>query len=137
MLFGLSNTRVSPDSSSQDSLSKVFKLETSELEGISCHEWYSVLLGSTQLSTRWETWTSRGMYMNLSRGMKVNEIADLTTSEFASEFTEEKPNIVWSGRKHFETHEYINEPLDQVTLTVAFSQVIRSLVVFFVDLKQS
>ena len=43
---------------SQDSLSKVFNVETSQLEGIPCHEWYSVLLGSTQLSllvlTRWE-----------------------------------------------------------------------------------
>ena len=29
------------------------------------------------LSTRLETWNSRGMYMDLSRGMKVNEFADL------------------------------------------------------------
>ena len=34
------------------------------------------------LSTRLETWKSRGMYMDLSRGTKVNEFADLTTSEF-------------------------------------------------------
>ena len=58
VLFGLSNTRVSPDAFSQDSLSEVFNVETSQLEGISCHEWYTVLLGSTQLSllvsTRWE-----------------------------------------------------------------------------------
>ena len=59
VLFGrLSNTRVSPDVLSQDSLSKVFNVETSQLEGIPCHEWWSVLLGSTQLSllvsTRWE-----------------------------------------------------------------------------------
>ena len=43
---------------SQDSLSKVFNVETSQLEGIPCRDWYSVLLGSTQLSllvlTRWE-----------------------------------------------------------------------------------
>ena len=32
--------------------------------------------------------------------MKVNEFADLTSSEFVSEYTEDKPNIVWSGRKH-------------------------------------
>ena len=31
------------------------------------------------LSTRLETWNSRGMHMDLSRGMKVNEFADLTT----------------------------------------------------------
>ena len=91
MLFGLSNTRVSPDAFSQDSLSKVFNVETSQLEGIPCHEWYSVLLGSTQLSllvstrlpvlsTRLEMWYSRGLYLDLSRGMKVNEFADLTTS---------------------------------------------------------
>ena len=49
-----------------------------------------------------------------SRGMKVNEFANLTTSEFVSEYTEEKPNTVWSGRKHLEPHEYINEPLDQM-----------------------
>ena len=83
VLFGLSNTRVSPDAFSQDSLSKVFNVETSQLEGNPCHEWYSVLLGSTQLSlcwcrpggdlalfpvlsTRLEIWNSRGMYMDLS-----------------------------------------------------------------------
>ena len=54
------------------------------------------------------------MCKDLSRGMKVNEFAYLTTSEFVSEHPEENPNIVWSGRKHLETHEYINEPLDQV-----------------------
>ena len=68
----------------------------------------------TLLSTRLETWNSRGMYMDLSRGMNVNEFADLTTSEFVSEYTGEKPNILWCGRKHLEAHEYINEPLDQV-----------------------
>ena len=120
--FGLSNTRVSPDAFSQDSPSKVFIVETSQLEGIPCHEWYSVLLGSTQLSllvstllpvlsTRLET---RGMCKDLSHGMKVNELVDLTTSEFVSEYPEENPNIVWSGRKHLETYEHINEPLDQV-----------------------
>ena len=37
------------------------------------------------------------MYMGLSRGMKVNEFADSTSSEFVSEYTEEIPNIVeWS-----------------------------------------
>ena len=61
------------------------------------------------------------MCKDLSRGMKVNEFADLTTSEFVSEYPEENPNIVWSGRKHFETHEYINEPLDQVKLDTLFS----------------
>ena len=106
---GLPNTRVSPDAFSQDSLSKVFIVETSQLEGIPCHEWYSVLLGSTQpsllvstlvpvLSTRLEIWSSRGMCKDLSRGMKVNEAACLTTSEFVSEYPEENPNIVWSGR---------------------------------------
>ena len=39
---------------------------------------------SLLVSTRLETWNSRGMYMDLSRGMKVNEFADLTTSEFVS-----------------------------------------------------
>ena len=55
------------------------------------------------LSTRLEIWNSRGMCKDLSRGMKVNEFADLTTSEFVSENPEENPNIVWSGRKHLET----------------------------------
>ena len=97
VLFGHSNTRVSLDVSSQGSLSKVSTVETSQLEGIPCHERYSVLLGSTQLSplvstrlgtwffpllpTRLETWNSRVVYLDPSRGMKVNEIADLTTSE--------------------------------------------------------
>ena len=48
MLFGHSNTRVSPDVSSQGSMSKVSSVETSQF--IPCHEWYSVLLGGTQLS---------------------------------------------------------------------------------------
>ena len=72
------------------SLSKVCNVETSQLEDIPCHEWYSVLLGSTQLSllvsTRWEPGSlsrvvdqvgnlvSHGLYLDLSRGMKVNEI---------------------------------------------------------------
>ena len=78
-----------------------------------CHEWYSVLWGSTQLSllvsTRWEPGFlsrvvdqvgnlefSRYVY-GLSRGVKVNEFAELTTSECVSEFPEENPNIVeWS-----------------------------------------
>ena len=38
----------------------VSNVEASQLEGIPCHEWYSVLLGSTQLcllvSTRLGTW---------------------------------------------------------------------------------
>ena len=37
------------------------------------------------------------MCKDLSRGMKVNEFADLTTSEFVSEYPEENPNIAWSG----------------------------------------
>ena len=50
------------------------------------------------LSTRLETWNSRGMYMDLSRGMKVNEFADLTTSEFVSEYTrgETQHCVEWS-----------------------------------------
>ena len=52
--------------------------------------------------------------------MKVNEFAGLTTREFVSEYNEENPNIVWSGRKHLETHEYINEPLDQVNSDSCF-----------------
>ena len=54
------------------------------------------------------------MYLDLSRGVKVNDFADLTTSEFVSEHTEYESNIVWSGRKHLGTHEYLDEPLDQV-----------------------
>ena len=52
----------------------------------------------------WEqlvNWKVSSAYLDLSRGMKVNEFADLTTSEFVSEYTSYKPNIVWSGRKHF------------------------------------
>ena len=74
-------------------------------------------LESTQLSllsTKLEIWNSRGMRKDLSRGVKVNEFADLTTSEFEPEHPEENTNIVWSGRKHLKTHENINEPLDQV-----------------------
>ena len=41
------------------------------------------------LSTRLEIWSSRGMCKDLSRGVKVNEFADLTTSEFVSECPEE------------------------------------------------
>ena len=58
--------------------------------------------------------------MDLSRGVKVSEFADLTTSEFVSEFSEEEPNIVWSRRKHLETHVNINRPLDPVKLDSCF-----------------
>ena len=43
-------THVSPDVLSQGPLSKVPSVESSQLEGIPCHEWRSVLLGSTHLS---------------------------------------------------------------------------------------
>ena len=79
VLFGHSNTCVSPDVSSQDSLSKVSTVEASQLEGIPCHERYSVLLGSTQLyllvSTRLGTW----FFLLLPTRLEVNEFADLTT----------------------------------------------------------
>merc|ERR1711868_156218 len=48
---------------------------------------------------------------NLSYRLKVNEFADLTTSEFVSQYTGYKPNNVWSGLKHLGTHEYVGEPL--------------------------
>ena len=74
------------------------------------------------------------MYLDLSRGKNVNEFADLKTSEFVSEYAEEKPNIVWSGRKHLETHEYFDEPLDQVKPDSCFqsSDEGPSLLFFFV-----
>ena len=145
VLFGLSNTRVSPDVFSQDSLSKSVQCRN---ESIGRHPLSRVVqrtLGKYAevrsslcwcrpggnlalfpvLRTRLEIWYSRGMYLDLSRGMKVNEFADLTTSEFVSEYLEENPNFVWSGRKHLETHEYINEP-------VAFSQVMKVPPCFFV-----
>ena len=56
------------------------------------------------LSTRLKIWNSRGMCKDFFRGMKVNEFVDLTTSEFVSEYPEENPNIVWSGRKTLEKH---------------------------------
>merc|ERR1712209_129004 len=48
---------------------------------------------------------------NLSYRLKVNEFADLTTSEFVSQYTGYKPNNVWSGLKHLGTHGYVGEPL--------------------------
>ena len=63
--------------------------------------------------------------------MKVNEFADLTASEFVSEYPEENPNIVWSGRKHSETHEYINEPFDQVKPDSCFQSVMKVPPCFF------
>merc|ERR1712136_224941 len=42
---------------------------------------------------------------------KVNEFADLTTSEFVSQYTGYKPQNVWSGLKHLGTHGYVGEPL--------------------------
>ena len=63
-------------------------------------------------------WKVSSPYLDLSRGMKVNEFADLTASEFVSKYTEYKFNIVWSGRKHLGTHEYFDEPLGQVKLGI-------------------
>ena len=72
------------------------------------------------MPNRLETWNSRVVYLDLSRGMKVNEFTDLTTSEFVSGYTGYKPNIVWIGRKHLDTHEYVDEPLDHVKLGSCF-----------------
>ena len=44
LCVGDPDTSVFHDVLSQDLLSKVFNVETSQLEGIPCHEWYSVLL---------------------------------------------------------------------------------------------
>ena len=72
------------------------------------------------------------MCKDLSRGMRVNEFADLTTNEFVSEY------IVSSGRKHLETHEYINEPLDQVNPDSCFQSSDEGPSFFLcVDLSQS
>ena len=60
-------------------------------------------------------------HLDLSRGMKANEFADLTTSEFLSEYTGYKSNIMWSGRKHLGTHAYVDETLDQVKTWQLFS----------------
>ena len=65
-------------------------------------------------------WKVSSAYLDLSRGMKLNEFADLTTSEFVSECTEYNSNIVWRGRKHLGTHEYLDKPLDQVKLGNCF-----------------
>ena len=91
------------------------------------------------LPTRLETWNSRVVYLELSRGMKVNEFAALTSSEFVSEYTEDKPNIVWSGREHLETHEDVDEPLDQVKPDSCFqsSDKVPPCCFLCVDLKQS
>merc|ERR1712064_139325 len=48
---------------------------------------------------------------NLSYRLKVNEFADLTTSEFVSQYTGYKPSNVWSGLKHLGTHGDVGEPL--------------------------
>merc|ERR1711991_17214 len=49
--------------------------------------------------------------MGLTYRLKVNKFADLTTSEFVSQYTGYKPNNVWSGLKHLGTHGYVGEPL--------------------------
>ena len=118
--------RVSLDVSSQGSLSKVSNVETSQLESTRLGTWFLPLL-----PTRLETWNCRVVYLDLSRGMKVNEFADLTTSEFVFEYTEEKPNIVWTGRTHLETHEYVDEPLDQVKPDSCFQSIDEGPSLFF------
>ena len=65
-------------------------------------------------------WKVSSAYLNFSRGMKVNEFADLIATEFVSEYTEYTSNIVWNGRKHLGTREDIDEPLDQVKLGNCF-----------------
>ena len=59
-------------------------------------------------------WKLSTAYLDFFRGTKVNEFADLTTSDIVSEYAGYEPNIMWSGRKHLGTHEYVDEPLDQV-----------------------
>ena len=149
VLFGLSNTRVSPDGSYQDSLSKVLSCRN---ESIGRHlvsrvvqrtlgKYAAVPDGVDQVGnlTLSLVADSRGVYLELSRGVKLNEFADLTTSEFVSEYTEYESNIVWSGRKHLGTHEYFDKPLDQVTPGNCFQSSDEGPSLFFVvvDLSQS
>ena len=148
MLFGHSNTRVSPDvfisrftvesvqsrneSIGRHLVSRVVQRTLGKYTSLSCWCRPGWEPGSFPLLTRLETWSSRVVYLDPSRGMKVNEFADLT-SEFVSEYTEDKHNIVWSGRKHLETHECVDEPLDQVKSDSCFqsSDEGPSFVVFF------
>ena len=74
-LFGHSNTRLSPDVSSQVSLSKVSNAEESQSE-------------------QQVNWKVSSAYLDLSRRVKLNDFADLTTSGFVSEYTEFQSNIV-------------------------------------------
>ena len=48
----------------------------------------------------------------------MNEFIHLTANEFVSQHTVYKLMNVWSGLKHFRTHEYVSEPLvDALKLT--------------------
>ena len=85
MLFGHSITRVCPDVSSQGSQSKVSNAEASQLETAGQLEGIQCEPGSV-------SWYEG--------------------SEFVSEYTGYQANIVWSGREHLGTHEYVDEPLD-------------------------
>ena len=146
VLFGHSDTRVSPDVSSQGSLSKVSYVEASQLEArvvqrtlgkyaappVGVDQVGNLVL-SLVLPTRLETWKSRVVYLDLF-SLSWKEFPHLTTSEFVSEYTGYEPNIVWSGRKHLETHGYVDEPLDQVEPGSCFqsSDEGPSLMLFFV-----
>merc|ERR1712227_541260 len=73
--------------------------------------------GITDESTRFQIFKGHVDFIhttnaqNLTYRLKVNEFADLTTSEFVSQYTGYKPQNVWSGLKHLGTHEYVGEPL--------------------------
>ena len=45
----------------------------------------------------------------LSYRLKVNEFAYLTTSDFVSQYIGYKPNNLWSGLKHLETHGHVDQ----------------------------
>merc|ERR1711991_525744 len=89
--------------------------------------------GITDESTRFQIFKGHVDFIhttnaqNLSYRLKVNEFADLTTSEFVSQYTGYKPQNVWSGLKHLGTHEYVGEPLADAVDWTTKGAVTRSI----------
>ena len=86
----------------------------------------------------WEqqvNWKIPSDYLDLSHGMKVNEFADLTTSEFVSEYTGYKPIFCGVVVKQLGTHEYVDEPLDQMKPGTCFQLNVEGPSSFFLRLE--
>ena len=80
---------------------------------------------------------SRVVQRTLGKYAALSLVADQVGNLKFSCYTEDKPNTMWSDRKHLGTHEYFDELFDQVKPGNCFQSSYEDPSFFVVDLSQN